>query len=95
MPPLWADRLWDILLSPALWLGLTLALTYGALFTLWRGGGWRQLPRDLLASYAGFGLGQLGGVLWGNDLLRIGEIHVLWSALGAAAALLLRRRYSK
>ena len=90
-----SDRLWDILLSPALWLGLLLALAYGALCTLWRGGGWRQLPRDLAAACVGFGLGQLAGSLLGINLLRVGQVHVLWGTLGAGLALFLGRRYAK
>lgn len=92
MPNPWIDRVLDIVLSPALWLSVVLALVFGALFTFWRQGGWRQLPRDMAASLAGFGLGQLAGALLGVDWLRVGEVHLLWGTLGSAAALLLRRR---
>ncbi len=92
MLPTWDDRLWDLLLSPALWLSVTLALGYSLLFSLWRGGGWRQLPRDLVTGCVGFGLGQLAGYLLDINLLRVGEVHVLWGTLGAALALLLGRR---
>ncbi len=93
MPEPWTDLLWDVLLSPALWLGLMLALTYSVLFSVWRGGGWRQLPGDLLAGGIGFGAGQLAGVLLDINLLRVGEVHVLWGTLGAALLLLLTRRH--
>lgn len=92
MHPVWIERMWDILLSPALWLSLTLALGYSLLFSLWRGGGWRKMPRDLLAGCIGFGAGQLAGLLLNLNLLRVGEVHVLWGTLGAALALLLGRR---
>lgn len=92
MPPIGTDRLWDIALSPALWLSVALALAYGTLFTLWRGGGWRQWLRDLLTAGVGFSLGQLAGILLANTLLRVGDVHVLWATLGAVAALLWARR---
>lgn len=94
MPAPWVDRLWDVALAPALWLSATLALIYSALFTLWRGGGWRQLPRHALVGIVGFGAGQLLGVLLASELLRVGEVHLLWGTIGAALALLVggRRR---
>ncbi len=93
MPPAWSDRLWDLLLSPALWLSVILAVGYSILFSLWRGSGWRRLLRDLLVGCVGFCLGQLAGYLLGVALLRVGEVHVLWGTLGAALALLIGNRH--
>lgn len=89
----WSDRLLDIALSPALWLSVALALIYAALFTVWRGGGRRQFPRDLLAGLIGFGVGQAAGVLSGLDLLRVGDVQLLWGTAGAVGALWLGRRF--
>lgn len=95
MPPALTDRLWDILLAPALWLGLVLALTYSVFFALWRGGGWRQLPRHILAGILGFGFGQTLGALMESNWLRVGEVHVLWGTLGAMLALWLGQPRAK
>lgn len=91
----WLDRLQDVALSPALWLGAALALIYGALFTLWCGGGWRAGRRDLMAGLVGFGIGQALGVLFHSTWLRVGEIQLLWGTLAAAAALVIGRRFTK
>ena len=85
------ETLLDLLLSPALWLSLALAVLVSLAFTAWRGGDARQLARDLLASVLGFGTGQLLGSLLGFDWLRVGQVYLLWGLLGSGAALLLGR----
>ena len=85
------ETLLDLLLSPALWLSLALAVLVSLAFTAWRGGDPRQLARDLLASVLGFGAGQLLGSLLGFDWLRVGQVYLLWGLLGAGAALILGR----
>ncbi len=92
MQPL-LDRVLDIALSPALWLCVVLGLVYGLLFTLWRGGGFRQLWRDLLAGVLGFGFGQLLASFLRLPTLAVGEVHLLWGSLFAVVALLARRRF--
>lgn len=92
MQPL-LDLVLDIALSPALWLCVLFGLIYGFLFTLWRGGGFRQLPRDVAASMAGFGLGQLLASFLRFPTLRVGEVHLLWGSLFAVLGLLAGRRY--
>lgn len=87
------EGLLDLLLSPALWLGVVLALLYGAFFFGWRGGGVRQLGRDLVTGLLGFGIGQLGGALAGISLLRLGQLQLLAATAGAFCALLLGRRF--
>ncbi len=89
----WFDLLLDIVLAPALWLSIALALVYGWLFYGWRGGGWRQLGRDLVAGLAGFGLGQLTGMLFGISWLVVGQVQLLWGTLGAVLGLALGRRF--
>jgi len=85
------DAVLDLVLSPALWLSLALAVLTSLAFTAWRGGDARQLLRDLLASVMGFGVGQLLGKLLGFPWLRVGQVYVLWGLLGSGAALLLGR----
>jgi hypothetical protein len=95
LPGVWSDRLLDILLSPRGWLSLLLAVLYSTLFTLWRGGGWRQWPRDLVLGAVGFMAGQLGSSLSGLAWLRIGEVEMVWGAAGAVIALLLGQRFRR
>ncbi len=91
----WLDRLLDVVLSPALWLGVALAFVYGTLFTLWCGGGWRAWRRDLWVGLVGFGIGQALGMLFHSTWLRVGQIQLLWGTLAAAAALVIGRRFAK
>ncbi len=88
----WLDWVLDVLLSPALWLSVLLALAYSTLFTVWRWAGWRQWGRDLLAGLVGFGLGQATGTLAGSAWLRLGEIQLLWGTVAAIVALAIGRR---
>jgi hypothetical protein len=87
------DTALDIVLSPALWLCVLFGVIYSVLFTLWRGGGFRQLLRDLVAGVLGFGMGQLVASFLHLTILRVGEVHMLWGSLGAVLALLIGRRY--
>ncbi len=87
-----ADLALDVVLSPALWLSLLFGLIYAVLFTLWRGGGWRQGLRDLVAGVLGFGVGQIIASLLPLPTLQVGEVHLLWGSLFAVSFLLLGRR---
>ncbi len=91
----WLDTIMDVVLSPSLWLGLALALSYSALFYSWQRGGMRQLGRDLLAGCLGFGLGELAGVLLNVNFLVVGQVQLLMGTLGAVLALLITRRYGR
>jgi hypothetical protein len=92
MPQSWLDRLLNLALSPALWLSVLLAVIYSTLFTIWRGGGFKQWLLDLLAGLIGFGLGQFAASLFHSTIVRVGDVHVLWGSLGAAIFLLLGRQ---
>jgi uncharacterized membrane protein YeaQ/YmgE (transglycosylase-associated protein family) len=92
IPQPWEDRLLNLALSPALWLSILLAVVYSTLFTIWRGGGFKQWLFDLLAGLIGFGLGQLAGSLFRSTLVRVGDVHLLWGSLGAVIALWLGRQ---
>ncbi len=88
---LWFDTLLDVALSPALWLSVVLALAVSLLFHLWRGGGWRQLARDLLAGLIGFAVGQALGMGLRLPGLRLGDVQLIWGMLGCAAGLTVGR----
>jgi hypothetical protein len=85
------DGALDLLLSPALWLSVVVAILVSLAFTAWRGGDLRQLGRDLVAGLIGFGAGQLLGSLLPFELLRIGEVYIVWGVMGSLTALMLGR----
>ena len=78
-----ADLALDIVLSPTLWLSVLFGLIYAVLFTLWRGGGWRQALRDIVAGVFGFGAGQLLATLLPLPSPRVGDAHLLWGSVFA------------
>jgi uncharacterized membrane protein len=85
------DGVMDVVLSPALWLSVVIAIVCSVLFYGWRGGGARQFGRDVVASLLGFGIGQLAGMYLQLDLLRVGQIQIPAGIAGAIAALFLGR----
>jgi hypothetical protein len=64
---------------------------YGALFHLWRGRTFRELPLYLAAALLGFGLGELAGNAIGLDIFTIGPVHVVEASLGSWLALFIAR----
>jgi thiamine transporter ThiT len=78
-------------MSPALLLSALIASIYAALFHLWRGQTFRELPLYLIASALGFTLGQLAGSLFGLDIFTIGPIHVIEASLGSWLMLFIAR----
>lgn len=89
------DTVLNVVLSPTLWLCVLLGLTYGVLFALWRGGGWRQLVRDVAIGITGFAAGQLLASFLRLSALRVGEVHFLWGSLTSVLFLLVGRRLLK
>jgi hypothetical protein len=87
----WIDDVIDVLLSPALWLSVVIALVCSVLFFAWRGGGARQLGRDVVAGLLGFGAGQLIGVYLQFDLPHLGEVQAVAGIAGAVLALFVGR----
>jgi len=81
----------EILLSPPLVLSLIIASAYAALFNLWQGGSARDLLLYLLACWLGFGIGELAGDFLGQDILMIGQSHVVEGTIGAWLLLLVVR----
>jgi hypothetical protein len=78
-------------LNPTLLLGLLLSVGYAAIFHLWTGRTLRDLSIYLLASLIGFGVGQWAGQMAGLSILRIGQLFVLETTMGAFLALLIVR----
>jgi hypothetical protein len=70
-------------MAPALLLSFLMAGIYGALFHLWRGRTFRELPFYLLVAAIGYGLGHLAGQAIGQDLFTIGPLHVIEATLGS------------
>lgn len=89
---LWVDLLLDVILSPTLWLGVMLAIVYSSLFTVWRGGSWRNWVQDIVTGLVGFGIGQVVGMLLGWTWLRIGDLQFLWGTVTTMIALVIARR---
>jgi len=85
------DGVMDVVLSPALWLSVAVAVACSVLFYGWRGGGARQLGRDIVVSLLGFGIGQLAATYLQLDFLRLGQVQPLAGIAGAICALFLGR----
>jgi len=77
------------LISPGLALSAVLSTAYGAVFHLWRGGGYGVLLRYLIAAWGGFALGQLAGWLGGWTFLMVGQVHMLEGTLGSGVLLII------
>jgi hypothetical protein len=75
------------LVPPALLLGLLLSVTYAGILHLWKGQSLRDLLFYLIASAAGFAIGQLLGLLLQIPLPRIGQVHVVEASVFAWVAL--------
>jgi hypothetical protein len=78
-------------MSPSLLLSALIASVYGALFHVWRGRSFRELPLYLIASGLGFALGQLIANLIGLDIFMIGPIHIIEASLGSWTMLFIAR----
>jgi hypothetical protein len=85
------DGALDVILSPAGWLSVAVAVVCSVVFYGWRGGGAGQLGRDVVAGLLGFGIGQLAGTYLQIDLLRVGQIQFLAGIAGAICALFIGR----
>jgi hypothetical protein len=74
---------------PSLLFALLIALFYGAVFHLIRGGGFWRLLLYLFLSIFGFVLGHLVGVWRGWILIPIGSINLGLASIGSFLLLLL------
>lgn len=68
-------------MSPSVLLSILLAGIYGALFHLWRGRTFRELPLYLIAAIVGFVLGNLAGDAIGLNIFMIGPLHIVEASL--------------
>ena len=78
-------------MAPAWLLSFLIAGIYGALFHLWRGRSFRELPLYLAVALAGFTLGQLAGDAVGLEIFTIGPLHVIEASLGSWVFLFVAR----
>jgi hypothetical protein len=78
-------------MSPSLLFSSLIAGVYGALFHLWRGRTFRELPLYLIAAGLGFALGQLAGDAIGLDIFMIGPLHMIEASLGSWGMLFIAR----
>ena len=74
---------------PSILLGLLIALCYGAVYHLIRGGSFWRLLLYLFLSVLGFGAGHILGLWRGWVLLPIGSINLGLSSIGSLVILLL------
>ncbi len=74
--------------SPTLTFAFILATLLGAIFHFIFGGNARRLAIFLLASWVGFGLGQVIGVTFGIDVFTIGTLHIVAAVFGSLLALI-------
>ncbi|MEA3459845.1 MAG: hypothetical protein U9R11_04125 [Chloroflexota bacterium] len=74
--------------SPPLALSLVISSIYAALFHLWQGQRAAELLHYLLASWLGFGLGELAGDFLDLDILIIGQVHALEGSIASWLLLL-------
>jgi hypothetical protein len=80
-----------IALSPAFSFGLLLATLYGALTHIIFDGDASQLLTDVLASWAGFAIGQALGDVLGIAPGSIGPVHIASATTAALLAIILAR----
>lgn len=73
-------------MSPALVLSLIMAVFLGSLFHVVLGRRIWQWPLFVATSMLGFFAGFLAGVAWNVDWLRVGDVPLFISTVGAAAA---------
>ncbi len=78
-------------MSPFLLLSSLIAGIYGALFHLWRGQTFRELPLYLIVAIAGFILGELIGDAIGLNVFMIGPLHVVEASLASWGMLFIAR----
>ncbi len=74
---------------PPIVLAIVIASAYAGLFNLWRKGSPRDLLFYLLASWVGFGIGQIAGLLLGLGWLMIGSVYMLEGTVFSWALILL------
>lgn len=74
---------------PAIVLGFVIATLFGALFHLWKDGGFGKLVLYLLLSWFGFFLGHLFAHWLSVKFLDVGPLHVGFGIIGTIVLLFL------
>ena len=69
--------------TATLLLGSIIAIFFGAIFHLWRGGKAGRLILYLILSLLGFWAGQFAATLLNLDFDKLGQLHVGFSILGS------------
>jgi hypothetical protein len=77
--------------SPSVIFGFILATLYGAVFHFILGGDARRLAFFLLASWLGFTLGHIFGLMFGINVFNIGPLRTFSATLGAWLAVSVAR----
>lgn len=85
----------NLLLNPTLLLGLLLSVAYASAFHLWTGRTLKDLLLYLVAAAIGFGIGQWVGGSLQLDLVRVGQIYLFETLVGAILALLIVRTITR
>jgi len=78
-------------MPPPVLLSFLIAGIYGALFHLWRGRSFRELPFYLGVALVGFALGHLAGNAVGLEIFTIGPLHVIEASLASWVLLFVAR----
>ena len=91
----WPAALLDVLLSPALWLSVALALVYALLFFLWHDESWQHLTSDIAASLLGFAAGHMVATWLGIVPWPLSAVQIVPGTLAALLALLIGGRWRR
>ncbi len=71
------------MIPPAIVLSVLLGVAWGALFYLWKGRRWKEMPLFMAVAILGFFVGQLIAFLLQLDVMQIGQVHVIEGTLMA------------
>jgi hypothetical protein len=73
---------------PGLLFGLIISALYAGLYHLWGGRNLRDLLVFMIASAAGFAIGQVIGVLLGMPLPHVGQVYIFEASVFAWLAMI-------
>ena len=73
---------------PSFLIGIVISSLYGALFHLWRGGGFRRLILYIILAWIGFWIGHFAGNTLGWTFASLGPLRLGAASIGAVVMLL-------
>jgi hypothetical protein len=73
---------------PSFLIGIVISSLYGAIFHLWRGGGFGRLILYIILAWIGFWIGHFAGDALGWSFASLGPLHLGTATLGAVIMLL-------